>query len=109
MSIFTLFIFYYQYLYLHTILKTVCRSTLCYKIRAFLTQYFHSIKKYIFNYNTNNNVKYNIFTNYFTKIVLLKQLELNLDISISKEIIIFRLICINALGEGNLFIDPCML
>ena len=44
---------------------------------------------YIFDYNRNNNVKCNIFTNYFTKIVLLKQLKLNLDISISKEIIIF--------------------
>ena len=70
--------FHYQHRYFHTKLKigTVCRSALCYN---------------------NYIVKCNIFTNYFTIVVLLKQL--NLDISISREIIIFWLICNNALSE----------
>ena len=84
---FTLFIFHYQYLYLLTILKigTVCKSALCYKITHYLTLYFYPIKQYIFIYNTNYNVKCNIFTNYFncTKIVLFKQSKLICDISLS--------------------------
>ena len=109
MSIFTLFIFHY--LYSHTVLKigTVCRSALFYKIRDFLTHYIYSIKWYIFNYNTNYNVKCNIFTKYFTKIVLFKQLKLNLDISIPKEIIIFWLTCIYALNEDSFFMGFFMM